>query len=224
MGLEEFFVWNEKNGHAVLEKFAPPKKDTSFPRVEVPAEHAGKPVKEVFDAAFALKSGVQEVVLPESVEKIGSMAFQQCTALKSVQIGKSVQRIGYFCFRETPFLADESNWYNGLFLLNEWLVSVKEDVEELILPPKITKIADYAFMFNDKLQKIILPETVENLGMRAFGFGLNLKEVFIPKSVKTYHWQLFGANIQIEKLTIPAEIYEAQKIGESVKIGEIKLI
>jgi len=54
--------------------------------VTVPAEHQGLPVKGVGAFAFYL-CGAEQIILPETVEFIGSDAFRNCGSLKTVKCG-----------------------------------------------------------------------------------------------------------------------------------------
>ncbi len=235
MDIEKDFVWNERDGCAVLEKYVKKYKNerdekeegTPEPKetiIDIPAERAGKPVKEIFDAAFSMNEVIEEVRIPSSVEKIGSMAFNSCRHLKKITLSPSLKRLGFFALNDTPLKEDEAYRCGKAFVVDGWLAGCDEDAEEIEIPPRVVGVADYAFYFNRKLKKILLPETVKFIGMRAFAFELSLDEVYIPRSVEEAHWQIFGANVTIGKLTIPQEIYERQKFEKSVKIEEIVLL
>ncbi len=60
--------------------------------LEVPAEYQGKAVKEIGAGAFAGQS-VKEILLPDSIEKIGATAFANCASLQRVKIGAGVKFI-----------------------------------------------------------------------------------------------------------------------------------
>lgn len=235
MDIEKDFVWNERDGYAVLEKYVKKYKsardlkegETPEPKetvVDLPAEHDGKPVKEIFDAAFSMNEVVEEIHIPSSVEKIGSMAFNSCHKLKKIALSPSLKRLGFFALNDTPLKESEAYRRGKAFVVDGWLASCDEDAEEIEIPSDVVGIADYAFYFNRRLKKILLPENIKFIGMRAFAFELALDEVYIPRSVEEAHWQIFGANVTIGKLTIPQEIYERQKIEKSVKIKEIVLL
>lgn len=235
MNIEKDFVWNEKDGYAVLEKYAKkyknPKelKEGEEPEVKetvinIPAEHDGLPVKEVFDAAFATNQIIEEVNFPDCVEKIGCMMFNQSPNLKKVRLSKNLKRLGFFALNETPVKDNRENWRDNMFIWDGWFIACDDDSESIDIPSDVVGIADYAFYFNKKLKKIIIPETVKYIGLRAFAFELDLDEVVIPATVEEAHWNIFGSNVHIKKLVIPQVIYEKQKTGENVKIDETVLI
>ncbi len=226
MNIEKDFLWNEKDGYAVLEKYL--KKYGGDEEVEtvinIPSEYNGKAVKEIFDAAFATNLYIEEVNFPDTVEKIGCMTFNQSPNLKKVKLSKNLRRLGYFALNETALKEENSNWTGDMLIVDGWLVAVKESAKNITIPNTVVGIADYAFYFNGNLKKVVIPKSVKSIGMRAFAFALSLDEVYIPSTVEYAHWQIFGANVEIKKLTIPQEIYENQKFEPTLKIGEIVLL
>ena len=53
-----------------------------------------KKMKMVID----VKKDIKKIVIPESVKRIGDVAFYSCTSLKSIEILESVEYIGYLAF------------------------------------------------------------------------------------------------------------------------------
>jgi len=243
MDLEKDVVWKEKEGYYSFEKYVktyktekkdkkgkdgekaaePPPPVIKETVITIPSEYKGLPVKEIGDAAFSMNTVVEKVIIPDSIEKIGTMAFNQCTALDIDGLSPNLARLGYFAFNQTKARNNPAFNVNKMFIIDDWLVTVDDDVENIEIPPYIKGVADYAFNFCGKLKKIILPEGLKYLGMNAFAFALDLDEVYIPRGVSA-HWKIFGANVNIKKLTIPQDVYERQKIESTVKIGEVKLI
>ena len=62
-------------------------------------------VRKIGDYAF-LKTGLRELVLPESLENIGKGAFADCTGLKKIVIPPGVKEIGPRAFAGCTALAD----------------------------------------------------------------------------------------------------------------------
>lgn len=241
MDLDKDVVWKDKGGYYSFEKYVKTypvekkeksegdKKTEPAPPIiketviTVPSEYKGLPVKEIGDAAFAMNSVVEKVIIPDSIEKIGTMAFNCCGALDIEGLSKNLKRIGYFAFNQTKARKNPAFNINKMFIIDNWLITVDDDVENIEIPPYIKGVADYAFNFCRNLKRVILPEGLKYIGMNAFAFELNLDEVYIPCGVSA-HWKILGANVNIKKLTIPQNIYEKQRIESTVKIGEVKLI
>ncbi|MBR3358597.1 MAG: leucine-rich repeat domain-containing protein [Solobacterium sp.] len=101
-------------------------------------------VTEIGKDAF-LKSRIEAVILPSTLNKIGESAFGSCAGLRSVTIPDGVTEIA-----ESTFM------FSGL--------------EEIILPEHLAKIGKDAFFRCIYLKKIDLPETHSlEIGKRAFG-------------------------------------------------------
>lgn len=225
MNIDKDFEWKEKDGYYSVEKYIKKyggegDKETE---IAIPAVYRGLPVKEIADAAFSMNTVVEKVIIPDSVEKIGTMAFNQCTNLNIDGLSKGLKRLGYFAFNQTQARQNPAFKVGPMFIIDGWLISVDDTAEEIEIPPTVRGIADYAFYFCGKLKKIIIPPTVKYIGMDAFAFGLDLDEVYIPAGVEA-HWKTFGANINIKKLTIPQSLYEGQQFAPSVSIGEVTLL
>jgi hypothetical protein len=61
-----------------------------------PTSIDGHCVTEIADSAIACTS--KEIIIPETITKIGWFAFSECTKLKSITIPQSVTKIGYSAF------------------------------------------------------------------------------------------------------------------------------
>jgi hypothetical protein len=66
--------------------------------VSIPSIANGWPVTSIGDSAFASRSDVTSVTIPDSVTSIGDNAFSHCTSLTDVGIGSGVISIGYGAF------------------------------------------------------------------------------------------------------------------------------
>jgi len=231
MNIDKDIVWKEENGYYSFEKYVKTYKKPSNGEpeevketvIEIPSEYKGLPVKLIGDAAFSMNTVLEKVIIPDSIEKIGTMAFNQCLNLDIDGIGKNLKRIGYFAFNKTKAAQNPAYDKGGMFIIDDWLISTDSSLEKIEIPSYIKGIADYAFYFCGNVKKIIIPDNVKYIGMNAFAFGLNLDEVYIPSGVDA-HWKIFGSNIQIKTLTVPQEAYEKQKIDSTVTIGEVRLI
>ena len=61
--------------------------------IVVPAEHEGKKVVAIYNSVFAGCSGVERIVLPDTIEKIYSGAFSGCSGLESLEFPASLRDI-----------------------------------------------------------------------------------------------------------------------------------
>ena len=102
---------------------------------------------------------VTDLVIPNTVDKINSYAFYNCTSLTSVEIGDSVTSIG-----------------SGVFCGCDSLTSVE-------IPNSVTSIGSSAFSNCTSLTSVEIGDSVTSIGYSAFENCTSLTNVEIPDSV-----------------------------------------
>ena len=122
---------------------------------------------------------IRSVVLPDSMDRIRAKAFCQCKNLKSVRIGDNVETIEDSAFAECCSL------------------------KHIDIPAGIKTINDYAFL-NSGLESIELHEGLLCLGHKAFS-GTNIESIHLPASIKKLEYNCFGSNLkELTMETFPA--------------------
>ena len=121
-------------------------------KLVVPETHNGKPVVEIADNAFyyrlnnityTLQKNISEVVLPETIRKVGKEAFNYLTDIKKVNMPSSLTEIGEYAF-----------WSTG--------------ISEVILPDGLKTVGRNAFQYCNDLTKLVIPQSVESISGNAF--------------------------------------------------------
>ncbi len=184
-----------------------------------------------------------DVIIPDTVTKIGKDAFDYCDSIKSVIIPESVTEIEEGAF---------SNCYNlQSVIFSEGLTKIGKDaflncemIREIVIPKSVTEIGDTAFAQidvlddNPAIEKIDIPDTVTYIGQRAFsgttwlcnqkgdftiaGDGVlidyngNDKIVNIPQGVKKISGMVFTDDTRITDVIIPDSVVS---IGEDCFFG-----
>ena len=177
-------------------------------KLKIPDAIDGKLVTTIDSYAF-YKSGIESLVLPKRLRKLGNRAFAETTKLKEVTIPKTLEEVDDYYHRNGPFegsgLTDvyfeegtkkiPNSLFKGCEQLKNihWGESIEEigdyafentGVEELIVPDNITKIGGYAFYECNKLGKLKVSSKLKSMGNRAFAKTTKLKEVTIPKTLE----------------------------------------
>ena len=104
--------------------------------VVIPAKYQGQPVTAIGAEAFAYRTELKRLLLPEGIERIEMGAFLGCSALESVELPQSCTYIE-----------------NGAFILCDKIQSVK-------LPGRIQKLGAAAFP-NEVMQTLEIPAGCE---------------------------------------------------------------
>lgn len=121
-------------------------------KLVVPDTHNGKPVVEIADNAFyyrlnniryTLQKNISEVVLPETIRKVGKEAFYYLTDIKKVNMPSSLTEIG-----------EDAFWSTG--------------ISEVILPDGLKTVGRNAFQYCNDLTKLVIPQSVESISGNAF--------------------------------------------------------
>ena len=125
---------------------------------------------------------VKDLIIPNTVTRIGSSAFSGCTSLTSVTIPSSVTSIGYDAFFGCTSLtsvtipSSVTSIEYGAFLGCTSLTSVT-------IPSSVTSIGDVAFAGCTSLTSITIPSSVTLIGNQAFEGCTGLSSITIPSSV-----------------------------------------
>lgn len=179
-------------------------------------------VETIDDSAFK-NNIIKEVVLPQSLNKIGKEAFSD-NKLETITIPKNVSRIEDGTFRnnnlssvkmegKVKYIGSECFMNNKLqnIDLPEGLQSIKDGsfsgnfLTEIKIPESVTEIETGAF-YGNQIQALNISKNLKKIGDGAFGY-CRIKELLVPENVEVIGKQAFIQN-PIEK----AEFKGATKI------------
>lgn len=150
--------------------------------------------------AFAY-TNIQNILLPEGLQEIGSWAFHGCSKLEKLLIPKNVSSFGWGvvsgdCHSLKEIVVEEGNNY------------IKEH-EGILLSEDGTIMLAYAFGLSN--ENLIIPETVTSLNVCAlFKENKTLKTITIPSGVKTIEGETFYGCSSLVKVELPDEIKEIE--------------
>ncbi len=137
-------------------------------------------------ANFTLKSVAFEQ--PSNIASIGKGAFQGCVALESIVIPNSVEEMGTevltecYSLKKVEFQTDEDH-HVKLKVLPKNAFYLCPRLESLELPEGIEEIGDYALQCNLSLKSIHLPNTLKKIGGHFLCNAKSLLSLTIPASV-----------------------------------------
>ena len=181
---------------------------------------------------------LKNIVLPEGLKIIGSSAFSSLYSLSQINIPSSVISIGNNAFASTDLYENQSNWENGGFYIDNWLLavdnvkmtefSVKEgtvgvsdgksdtslfptkatSISNLTLPSTLKYIGNRSFA-RLKITSLELPETIETMKEGAFMTCAFLESVNLEDCINL---KSIGnqafSNCAIKEITIPSNVLE----------------
>lgn len=197
---ERFFVATEK-GAISINADVP---ESEIPSVLIiPSTWKGIDVVEIAAGGFAGLSGVQNILLPDTIKKISANAFNGCVEIESIDIGKYVEDIAGSAFagwNESQRINDYSGQIRANTLNNcnaRIYATVKTETQivsgytgmknlyGITLNDNITAIEANAFSGCVNLAEFVFPSYVTTIGSLAFNDCTKIKSITLPKTLST---------------------------------------
>ncbi|MBS5063706.1 MAG: leucine-rich repeat protein [Hungatella hathewayi] len=173
-------------------------------------EHVRKPsndrqyqVISIGGEAFLDCSGLTgDLVIPDTVTKIGDSAFEGCHFTGELTLSDSLVTIGKNVFYDCGF--------TGQLVLPQTLTRIGNSAfaettfsGQLILPEKLNYIGIYAFMDCNFTGDLIIPEGITNTGYGAFSGNSFTGTLTLPKKLKEINRESFSSCGFTGELNIP---------------------
>jgi len=192
--------------------------------VVIPAEIDGLPVTWLKDrlddgvnyVGVFQDCNIQSVVIPDSVNDIGTGLFRNCTELKEVTLSKNLWRISNSAFNNCPKLQKIDLSKTKVTLIDNLAFRDCTGLTQVKLPDSLEQIGGYAFAGCTSLKSITIPPKLELFSLNAQAFcnvpaletiqfaegresiigyaffdTTSSVEIYIPKSVKTFNPETF---------------------------------
>lgn len=140
-------------------------------------------VKKIANKAFEGCDWITEVILPDTVEEVGTGAFRKCRSLVKIHLLSKNVKFGKSIFEDCINLPSIE--------LPEDMTSIPDrmffqcrNLSSITLPKKITKIGRQAFFDCYSLTSLEIPDSVKTIESCAVGFCKSLNFIKIGKGVK----------------------------------------
>lgn len=127
----------------------------------------GRAVMGIAPGAFANKTSLRRITLPDTVSLVGENAFAGCTALEQVTFGKGLTLLDKGCFRNCTSL-DSVTLPARLQEIGRDAFANCEALEQVVLLGQVQVIRDGAFAFCIRLSDLTYPEKPRRVASGAF--------------------------------------------------------
>ena len=175
--------------------------------ITIPERIGKKTVTSIADQAFSsakdrisnerenVLKNLKFVTIPDSVEYIGSFAFECCFSLINVFIGKGVKRIGRKvfcnCYNLTEINVDINNKkYTSIdgILYNKdktklLVYPLMKKENNFVVPDSVTSIGEYAFENCEDITNITLSKSIKSIEDGAFTGCEKLTDIILPDGI-----------------------------------------
>ena len=190
-------------------------------------------IRTVGDYAF-ICSGINELVIPNSVTNLGVYAFASCTNLSTVNIGTGLTDISCSTFILTTSLKyveipknimnigasafADSGLSEIVFAEDGKLATIGEEafsstlVEKISIPKSVSQIGSRAFSQCYNLNQVTFANgiSLQSIGAQAFAETISLTEIVFPESIRIIGDRAFDGSGISGTVTIPASV---EKLG-----------
>ncbi len=162
---------------------------------------------------------IKKIILPDTIEHIGSLMFGYCTSLTEVVLPKNLKELEDDVFAgctslEKITISEENAYFKtvedvlfdkaGQVLL--MYPTAKKNIEYTI-PEGVTSIKTKAFMGCEAIEKVNLPSTLGVINKYAFANCIRLDNVAIPQSVTYMGSGAFEGCVNLKSININGTVY-----------------
>ena len=203
-----------------------------------------RPVTIIGQRAFHGKSKITEIVLPDGITKIDTLAFYECYALKSINIPDGVESIDYGAFAScssltsitipdsvTAIYSSPVSYYgafygckslttvtlgNGLTSISLSMFAGCSSLTSITIPDSVTSIGSNAFSSCSSLTSITIPDSVTLIGGSAFAHCKKLESVTLSENLTSISGSTFYGCTSLINIYIPNSV---TSIGNSAFSG-----
>lgn len=168
-------------------------------------------INKIGDGACKQRINLTKVEFSKTITSIGNEAFRGCSSLTSVHIPQEVKHIGDSAFRDCVSM-------KTLVIENDIEIGERAfencaSLESISLPNDLTEIYNGVFNSCKKLKQIILPKNLIAIGDSAFSSCTSLQEIVIPDNVSRIDDQVFVGCISLKNVILSNNI---SRIGKNV--------
>jgi hypothetical protein len=170
-------------------------------------------LEEIGSYAFRSCEYLEEIVVPEGVEKIGEYAFVHCTSLKRIVLPSTLKELGVDMTSDCENIREID--ITKVHLLKVLPSSTFQDlkhVQEIAVPEGVEKICENAFYNCPSLKKVVLPSTLKEMKALIIKCCDNLKELDMSKVhlLKVLPYGTFRSKY-VQEIVVPEGV---EKIGK----------
>ena len=182
---------------------------------------------EIFNCFAQRSYYLKEVVLPDTVTKIGNSAFEVTTCLETINIPDSVISIGNYAFAETGLTQLTLPRY--VEHLGHGILWGTQDVKEITIPKTVLTVSQESRWIDQEpygniygsvgvlsasyVEKLVFEPGSTYIPHQIAQHAAYLKEVIIPDTVTQIDYSAFDSCVSLTTLTIPNSV---TTIGNSV--------
>lgn len=180
--------------------------DNSKKALRIPGTINGKTVTAIAENAF-FNSGVESVVMPDTINSIGAGAFLNCTNLRNISLSSGITRLTENTFRGCSNLTSVTLPKNLNFISTQAFYKCAS-LSQIVIPSSVTYLGDWAFAGCSSLKSISIPDGVTYVGQSLFYECFSLERCSFSSASKLAalnEWMFFSCS-SLKTFAIPSKV------------------
>lgn len=216
----EDFTYTVSNNAVTISKY-----NGSDAEVNIPSEIDDKPVVEISYSAFANKTDLESVTIPDTITKIGLNAFEKtglesitipqsvseicekaffnCPKLKTINLPDNGMTIGENAFSSTLYADTDANKTDGILYIGSYLISGNGISGKATIKSGTKYIVQGAFKSCSALEEVTIPDGVICIEKSAFSQCKKLTTVVFEGSTEKLSQEAFFGCSLLTDITFP---------------------
>lgn len=150
------------------------------------------------DSAFENCKELKNVTMSEGLVSIDDYVFFGCKKLNTPEIPDSVIRIGTLAFKDC-FNAVKN--FDGIGYVDSWAVDADYSIDKAVLQNGTRGIGEMAFYGCIDLKSAVLPDTLCFINQSAFEYCLSLEDITLPESLLLINNRAFSECEKLSKIS-----------------------
>lgn len=159
-------------------------------------------VTKINSSAFANTQVLTNVVMPNSIEAVGTYAFQGCSNLKNITLSKNITTLSDYAFQNCTSL-ESIAILSGTITIGSYVFDGCKSLEMVTMRDYVTSIGSYCFRGCESLTSITMSKNITNISNYAFQNCKALPAVSLTGVVSIGSYAYDGCT-SIQSVTIPA--------------------
>ena len=173
-------------------------------------------LKCIHNFTFA-KLNIESCIIPDSVIGVGINAFVSCKHLRSCTLPNDLAELGEVMFGNC-FQLRAIKLPDNLREISQ-RAFIQSGLEEIILPPRVQSIWEYAFYGCANLTRVVLNNGLLHIDCDSFGDCPKLTEVVIPETVQHLSVGAFYRCANLQTVWLPQHLQDRISVDFLKQIG-----
>ena len=175
-------------------------------------------VKKIGDLAFLNCNSIAKVDFPDGLEKIEKGAFYGCTGITELKLPDNLETIGPWAFKGCMGIT-ELKLPDGLASIDPLAFEGCTGITELKLPDGLATIGSRAFEGCTGITELKLPDNLARIGLSAFEGCTGITELKLPDGLETIGAWAFDGCTGIKRIEYGGTMEQWKKVNLEFDTG-----